>query len=86
MAEAARVIEITPDVYGSSRGWCTVVIRIGDTSIEVNRKDFEAFSKEFNRATVEAIAEYDRQVEKYRTEGKVELSKSRTSNALKEMK
>lgn len=85
-AEAARVIEITPDVYGSSHGWCMVVIRVGDTSIEVSRKDFDTFTKEFSRAAVEAIAEYDRQIEKYKEPIGTKFFKSKSLSTLKEKK
>lgn len=59
-AEAARSIEIVTDVYGGIHGWCSVSVRLGDQAIEVKRRDFEAFVKEFNRAAEAAIAEYDK--------------------------
>lgn len=61
--EAARTVAVIPDAYGSTNyGWCKVVVRTGDTMLEVDRKDFVAFVDAFNKAAAEAVADYDRQI------------------------
>ena len=56
-ASNARVTTVVPDSF---YGFSAVIIQDGDTSIEVVRKDFEAFIKAFTQAAEVASAAEDR--------------------------